>query len=122
MQRQSACFQTMSCLKYLIEAIHTLITAHGNGTYWRTYVKDGDKSSLHHHAVSTSEFAAQTKLLSRRTWVSGQPSLSLLIMAVPGKALGQTMKTMSLLLLSTPIVYVFSCLVQRARSGKSWPR
>src|SRR6266702_1583148 len=111
MQQQSARSQTMSCLKYLtsVERLSgTTVSLDGSGTYLCTCVEDGDKLYLSHHTVSISKFSAHTELLSGRIWVSGQPFLSLFIMAIPGTALGQTMRTMSLLHLSTPIVYVFS--------------
>src|SRR6266702_5229983 len=111
MYQQSTRSQTMSCLKYLtaIEAIHIpTIPAYGNGTCWCMYAKDGDKSYLRHHTVSISEFSAHTTLLSGRMLASGQPFLSLLIIVMLGAALRLTMKTMSLLHSSTPIVYVLS--------------
>jgi hypothetical protein len=86
MQQQLACSQTMSCLKYLtyIERIsHTPFAPHGNGTHWCTYVEDGDWSSLRLHTVSISKFSAHTELLSGGISVSGQPFLSLLIIAIP---------------------------------------
>ena len=52
----------------------------GIGTYWLTYVEDGDKSYLSHHVVSISTFSAHLGLLSGRTSVSGQTFRSLLIM------------------------------------------
>ncbi len=112
MQQQSARSQTMSCLKYLtsVERLSgTTVSLDGSGTYLCTYVEDGDKLYLSHHTVSISEFSAHTELLSGRIWVSGhQPFLSLLVMAVPGMALGRMMRTMSLLHLSTLIVYAIS--------------
>jgi hypothetical protein len=72
--------QTMSCWKYLISVGRETISpfiASGNGTYWRRYAEDGDKSYLRRHAVSISNFFARRELLSGRIWVSGQSFLSL---------------------------------------------
>src|SRR6266702_104951 len=106
-QRQLACSQKIFCLKYFI-SIHGIPTTprplYGSGTYLCTYVKYGDKSYSHHHTVSISKFSAHTKLLSGRISVSGQPFLLLLIIAIPGEALGQKEKATSLLHSSTPVV------------------
>jgi hypothetical protein len=104
--RHSACSHMMSCSTYLISIeIMTTLALDGNGTYWCTYVEDGDKLYSNHHTVSISKFSAQTDLLSRRIWVSGQPFLSFL-MYRPLGSLPPMMKTMPLLHSSTPIVYV----------------
>ena len=84
----------------------TLITVYGNGTYWCTYVEDGDKSSLSLHDVSNSKFSANLELLSGRICVFGQPFLSLSLIAILGLALRLTKKLMLLLHSSTTIVYV----------------
>ncbi len=44
---------------YLSDFISALMLAiHGNGAYWCMYAKDGDKSYLHLHTVSTFKFSA----------------------------------------------------------------
>ncbi len=65
-------------LKYLtyIERVYVTFPAHGSGTYWCGYVKDGDESYFHVHAVSMSTFPAHAGLLSRGDWVAGQPVFS----------------------------------------------
>src|SRR5580698_2902215 len=103
----------MYYLKYLISIEVTMtmpVALYGNGTYLCMYVKDGDRLYLHHHIVSTSKFSAHTELLSRRISASGQSFLSSLIITIPGVALLLMTKTMSLLHLSAPIMYVMSGL------------
>ncbi|KAH9065042.1 hypothetical protein EDB87DRAFT_1187070 [Lactarius vividus] len=79
MQEQSMCSQIMSCWKYLTSAARIttpfVIKSYGNGTYWRVYAKDGDKSYLSHHTVSISKYSAPSALLSGRISISGQPFL-----------------------------------------------
>ncbi|KAH9065043.1 hypothetical protein EDB87DRAFT_1597420 [Lactarius vividus] len=56
-------------LKYLIsveEITTTPVVAYGIGTYWSTYVEDGDKLHLSHDTVSFSRFSANTALLLGR--------------------------------------------------------
>ena len=82
MRQRSACSQTISCLRYLISVGSLRVTTtpfitSGDGTYWRRYAEDGDKSYLRLHAVSNSYSFARTKLLSGNIWISGQPFLSL---------------------------------------------
>ncbi len=86
----------MSCLKCFtsIEAVHILVSAYGNGTYWCMYVEDGDNSYLRHQTVSISEFSAHLEILSG-IWVSGPPFLSLWIHTpIPGATIRLTKKTM----------------------------
>jgi hypothetical protein len=60
------------------------LALNGVGTYWRTYVEDGEKSYWTHHTVSLSEFSAHTELPLGRISVSGQPFL-LMFSSIPGK-------------------------------------
>src|ERR1700761_8834150 len=113
MQQQSACFQIMHYLKYLISIEITTTTPlalYGNGTYLCMYAKDGDILYLHHHTVSISKFSAHSELLSGRILASGQSFLLSLIITIPGAALHLMMKTMLLLHSSTLIKYVMSGL------------
>ena len=116
-QRQSACSQTTSYLKYFVSIEKTKkgtpkLTLHGNGIYLCTYVEDGDRSYLGHHSVSICKFCARPELLPARLWVSGQPFLSLLIFASMAHCIMATfhpvVKTTSLLHSSTAIVCVTS--------------
>jgi hypothetical protein len=73
-------------------------------------------SKLIHSIMSIT---THTELLSGRTSVSGHPFLSLLIIAFSGSS-HVNMKTISLLHLSIPIVYVILGLTWRASSWDSW--
>ena len=79
------------------------LALNGIGTYWCTYVEDGDTSYSSHHAVSISEFSAHTELQLGRILVSGPPFLSV-SNYFPWDAWSPQMKTMSLLRSSTAIV------------------
>ena len=64
--------QTTTCLKYLIDTgivtihpISSLITS-GDGARWSRYAGGGDKSYMHHHAASISNFFARMGLLLGR--------------------------------------------------------
>jgi len=127
MRLQSASSQTVSYLQYLIsiERAKTTVNpvtilangAHQNGTYWCIFVIDGDKSYLHHHAVSISKFPVHSEPPSRRFWVSGQPFLSLWFMRID-PILRLLVKTISLLHSGTPIVCARSGLRYRVCSLK----
>ena len=94
----------------------------GIGTYWLTYVEDGDKSYLSHHAVSISKFSVHLGLLSGSTSVSGQTFRSPFIMtSIRRILLVYTMKTMSSPHWNTPVVYVTSGLPHPC-GRKRWPR
>ena len=115
MPQQSARSQTMSCLEYLtpVERISATFAPYGIGTYWCTYVEDGDRSYSPHHIASISTFAVHTELLSRRIWGSGQPFLSSsIITIITRSALHLMTKTTSLLRSSqsTSIVYTLLSL------------
>src|SRR6266702_656134 len=111
MQHRSTRSQTMFCSKYstLIESMSPL-TDHGNGVNWCTCTEDGDKSYLHRHAFSISNFSARTEPLSERIWVAGQPFLSSSTMITLGALLLAT-KMVCLLHLSTRIVCAVSFLL-----------
>ena len=73
--------------KYLIpfERVMILIAPplflYGYGKLLCKFAKDGDKSSLHRHAVLTSNFSAQMELLCGRISIAGH--LSLLYFTIP---------------------------------------
>lgn len=78
----------MSWLRYLISVDSQMITFNldvalsGSGIYWYMCAGGGNKSYLHHHAVSVSKSSAQMELLSGVILVSGRPFLSLYNMAL----------------------------------------
>ena len=115
MSQQSARSQTMSCLEYLtpVKIISPAFTLYGIGTYWCTYVEDGDRLYSRRHIVSISKFSVHAEHLSRRIWVSGRPFLSsFIITIITGAALHLLMKTTSLprSSQSTSIVYALLSL------------
>lgn len=71
----------MSCLKSSISIectanlfFHLASKLLGSGTYWRTYVKDGDESYMHHHAVSICNLSAhEERLLGRFVLLASLP-------------------------------------------------